>query len=66
MYQLTYEIETLSPVLLTQISGDTNMVSTLDYIPGTVVQGIFANNYIKKRRISTQMRTKTPRSTGGS
>lgn len=47
MYQLGYEIETLSPVILTQISGDTNMVSTLDYIPGTVVQGIFANRYIK-------------------
>ncbi|AKB67857.1 hypothetical protein [Methanosarcina mazei] len=47
MYQLVYEIETLSPVLLTQLSGDMNMVSTLDYIPGTVVQGIFANKYIK-------------------
>ena len=51
MYQLFYEIETLSPVLLTQISGDANMVSTLDYIPGTVVQGIFANKFIKKENL---------------
>lgn len=49
MHQLLYEIETLSPVLLTQISGDMNMVSTLDYIPGTVVQGVFANKYIKAK-----------------
>lgn len=53
MHQLLYEIETLSPVLLTQISGDMNMVSTLDYIPGTVVQGIFAKKYIKEKKLQS-------------
>lgn len=53
MHQLVYEIETLSPVLFTLISGDMNMVSTLDYIPGTVVQGIFANKYIKTENLQS-------------
>jgi CRISPR-associated protein Csx10 len=51
VYQLRYEIETLSPAILTQISGDMNMVSTLDYIPGTVVQGVFAKKYIKTKNL---------------
>lgn len=54
MYQLIYEIETLSPVLLTQISGDMNMVSTLDYISGTVIQGIFAKEYLKTKNLHSE------------
>ena len=46
MYQIHYKIRTLSPILLTWVTGDTNMVSTLDYIPGSVVLGIFAKKYI--------------------
>jgi len=49
MYQIHYKIRTLSPILLTWITGDTNMVSTLDYIPGSVVLGIFAKKYIDKK-----------------
>ena len=48
MIQIQYNIKTLSPILLTKISGDTNMVSTLDYIPGTSIRGIFAHEYIKQ------------------
>jgi CRISPR-associated protein Csx10 len=48
MYQIHYKIRTLSPILLTWVTGDTNMVSTLDYIPGSVVLGIFAKEYIDK------------------
>lgn len=49
MYQMQYIIRTLSPILLTSISGNTNMVSTLDYIPGSVIRGIFAQKYIEKK-----------------
>lgn len=49
MHQMQYIIRTLSPILLTSISGDTNMVSTLDYIPGSVIRGIFAQKYIEKK-----------------
>lgn len=49
MHQMQYTIRTLSPVLLTSISGDTNIVSTLDYIPGSVIRGIFAQKYIEKK-----------------
>jgi len=47
MYQLKYTLRTLSPVLITSISGDTNMVSTLDYIPGSVLRGAFTAKYIE-------------------
>lgn len=49
MYQIHYKIRTLSSILLTWVTGDTNMVSTLDYIPGSVVLGIFAKKYIDKK-----------------
>ena len=49
MYQIHYKIRTLSPILLTWVTGDTNMVSTLDYIPGSVLLGIFAKKYIDKK-----------------
>ncbi len=51
MHQMQYIIRTLSPILLTSISGDTNMVSTLDYIPGSVIRGIFARKYIEKNNL---------------
>lgn len=52
-HQLRYRIKTLSPIILPQISGDTNMVSTMDYIPGSVILGIFANKYIKENKLGS-------------
>lgn len=49
LYQVKYNIKTLSPILLTQLAGDTNMVSTLDYIPGSAILGIFAKKYIQMK-----------------
>jgi len=49
MYRLKYRIKTISPVLISSISGDVNMVSTMDYIPGTTVLGIFAARYVKEK-----------------
>lgn len=46
---MKYNIKTLSPILLTKVAGDTNMVSTLDYIPGSAILGIFANKYIQMK-----------------
>jgi len=50
-HQLRYRIKTLSPIILPQISGDTNMVSTMDYIPGSAILGIFANKYVKENKL---------------
>lgn len=46
MYKLAYQIKTLSPVIITQ-SGDTNLTATMDYISGSSILGLFANEYIK-------------------
>jgi len=54
MHQMQYIIKTISPVVLTSISGDTNMVSTLDYIPGSVIRGIFAQKYIEKNECKSE------------
>ncbi|WP_353686016.1 hypothetical protein [Thermodesulfovibrio sp. 3462-1] len=51
MQAIKYCITTLSPLLLASNTGDPNMVSTLDYIPETCLRGMFANEYIKKRKL---------------
>lgn len=50
-HQVRYRIKTLSPIILPQISGDQNMVSTMDYIPGSVILGVFASKYVKNNRL---------------
>jgi CRISPR-associated protein Csx10 len=47
MKKLNYTITTLEPLIITQHSDDPNMYETLQYIRGTVIQGIFAQNYLK-------------------
>ena len=54
MHQIHYRIKTLSPILLTWMTGDRNMVSTLDYIPGSAVLGIFAKKYIEKNKLGNK------------
>lgn len=51
MHCLKYKIKTKAPVLISKSSGDMNLVSTLNYIPGTVVLGIFAGRYIQKKNL---------------
>lgn len=51
MHRLTYHVTTLSPALFAVNVGDTNMVSTRDYIPGTVIMGLFAQKYIHDRHL---------------
>lgn len=51
MYKITYRITTLSPVLFAINVGDTNMVSTREYIPGSVIMGLFAGRFIQKNNL---------------
>lgn len=52
MKAIKYIIEALSPLLFTSNTGDPNMVATLDYIPGTHIRGLFANEYIKRMNLN--------------
>ncbi len=52
MHRLRYKIKTVSPVLISSISGDVNMIATMDYIPGTTILGLFAARYIKKNKLN--------------
>ncbi len=47
MKKLHYTINTLEPLIITQHSDDPNMYETLQYIRGTVIQGIFAQRYLE-------------------
>lgn len=53
MHKVTYRITTLSPALFVMNVGDTNMVATREYIPGSVVMGIFAGEFIKKNSLGS-------------
>lgn len=48
MKALKYRITALAPLIFSAKTGDPNIVSTLDYIPGSNIRGLFANEYIKK------------------
>lgn len=52
MHKLTYRITTESPVIFALNVGDANMVSTREYIPGSVIMGLFANEYIRKNNLT--------------
>jgi CRISPR-associated protein Csx10 len=49
MKKLYYTITTLEPLIITQHSDDPNMYETLQYIRGTVMQGVFAQRYLKNK-----------------
>jgi CRISPR-associated protein Csx10 len=51
MQKIEFNIETLSPVLITSDSGEVNTVGTLNYIPGNTILGVFANLYIKEKNL---------------
>jgi len=54
MQAIQYCITALSPLLLSSNTGDPNMVATFDYIPGTHLRGLFANEYIRKKGIISE------------
>lgn len=49
MHSLAYRIILKSPLVITTMSGDRNMIQTRKFIPGTVVLGILAERFIKKQ-----------------
>jgi CRISPR-associated protein Csx10 len=49
MHSLKYRVTTLSPVVISTISGDMNMVKTEQYIPGSTVLGLLAQRIIGKQ-----------------
>jgi CRISPR-associated protein Csx10 len=51
MQQIKYRITSLSPLLFSSNSGDPNMVETLDYIPGTYIRGMLAQEFIKRKKL---------------
>jgi CRISPR-associated protein Csx10 len=53
MHQLRYRITALSPLIIPIRLGDMNMVNTEKYIPGTVVLGLLARQFILKKGISS-------------
>ncbi len=51
MHKIRYRIRTLSPILLSTQSGDMNMTTTLDYIPGSAILGVFAGKCIQAKKL---------------
>lgn len=51
MFILPYQIKTLSPLIMSSDIGDSNIVRSLDYIKGSAVLGLFASDYIRKKRL---------------
>lgn len=48
-HYLSYEVKLLSDSLIVNNHSDGNMVRTYEYIPGTTMLGVFANQYIKNK-----------------
>jgi len=52
MNALTFKIELLEPLLVTQLgSGDENSAQSLDYIPGSILRNALAARYIAARNL---------------
>lgn len=54
MYQLTYAITCLEPVLLAARHGDANMLGTLDFIPGSSILGLLANRFLHRHQLTSE------------
>lgn len=52
-HKLEYRITNTSPLLFAAPDGDENMVTSMDYIPGTALHGFFANQLIRKNIYAT-------------
>lgn len=50
MKKLYFTITTSDPIIITQHSDDPNMYETLQYIRGTIIQGVFAHAYLESKK----------------
>ncbi|MGI6033419.1 MAG: RAMP superfamily CRISPR-associated protein [Coriobacteriales bacterium] len=48
-HKLDYIITNHAPLIFPSADGDENMVTCLDYIPGSALHGYYANEFIKKK-----------------
>lgn len=51
MRRLFYTITSVDPLIITGNSDDPNMYETLEYIRGTIIQGLFVRNYLRNSRV---------------
>ncbi len=54
MHQIKYRMENYSPLVISAVSGDMNMVGTEKHIPGTATVGVLAKRIITKRSLGTE------------
>ncbi len=57
MQRLKYRVKACSPLIISKISGDMNMISTEQHIPGTAVLGLLAGRFLQmeKGRINPKL-----------
>jgi|GEM_PF-6564550 len=53
MKLIEFILKTEAPVILSESGGISFLAYTKDFIPGTVIRGLFANSYIKLKGLST-------------
>ena len=52
MKALTFDVQLLQPLLVTQVSaGEENSATTFDFIPGSVLRGDLLNRYLQVHRV---------------
>src|SRR6266545_60953 len=47
MKAITYQIRLLEPALVSEMAGDPNAAVAFDYVPGSVLRGVFVGQYLK-------------------
>ena len=57
MKQLEYRVTTLTPLLISQNSGDPNTVASKEYIPGSAILGLTAWLYIQEKNLAEKAHT---------
>ena len=53
MHKIDFEIETLSPVIISSASNSTVMTSTHSEISGSIIRGVLAKKYIAEKKLQT-------------
>jgi CRISPR-associated protein Csx10 len=46
---ITYQVRLLEPALVSELAGDPNSAVAFDYLPGSVLRGVFISLYLKTR-----------------
>lgn len=54
MQLIKYTITTLAPVILATRFGDSNIVCSLDHIPGSTILGLFAHRFIRLKGLKSK------------